>query len=154
MPILHLTIGLYPPVWALNWLSYWNGSAYNSAKSSGYAGTQSPAQVEWSAEFNPKANPAVMARGMLGYDASATLSKIDVPVLIVVGDRDPVCKPEASEHMARTIPGAILEPLSPAKHMGLIEHHAALATLVREFAGSVFAAVGGLTDVAAAAISW
>jgi pimeloyl-ACP methyl ester carboxylesterase len=77
-----------------------------------------------------------MARGMLGmlrYDATGTLKAIKVPVLVLAGDRDPVCKPEASERMEREIPGAQLAKLVPAKHMGLIEHHTRFAKIVSNF---------------------
>ena len=71
---------------------------------------------------------------MLRYDATATLKDIKVPALVVVGDRDSVCKPEAGERMHRDIPGAQLAQLAPAKHMGLIEHHTRFAEIVRTFA--------------------
>ena len=32
VPILYLTIALWPLVWAMNWLSYWNGSFYDSTQ--------------------------------------------------------------------------------------------------------------------------
>ncbi len=44
----------------------------------------------------------LLSRGMLcmlAYDATQTLPTIDVPTLLVPGDRDPVCRPEASERM-------------------------------------------------------
>src|ERR1700676_5213875 len=86
--------------------------------------------------FQLQASPAVMARGMLGmlrYDATAVLKDINVPALVVAGDRDSVCKPEASERMHRDIPDAQLTRLVPAKHMGLIEHHTRFAEIVRTF---------------------
>ena len=78
-----------------------------------------------------------MARGMLGmlrYDATAVLKDINVPALVVAGDRDSVCKPEASKRMHRDIPDAQLVHLVPAKHMGLIEHHKRFAEIVKGFA--------------------
>jgi hypothetical protein len=52
----------------------------------------------------------------------------------VPGDRDPLCLLSASQRMEQNIPAAQLSPLSPAKHMGLIEHNQRFATLVRTFA--------------------
>jgi pimeloyl-ACP methyl ester carboxylesterase len=72
--------------------------------------------------------------GMLRYDATATLKAITVPTLVIAGDHDPVCKPEASQRMARDIAGAQLALLKPAKHMGLIEHHTKFARYVSHFA--------------------
>jgi len=71
---------------------------------------------------------------MLRYDATAVLKGINVPALVVAGDRDSVCKPGASERMHRDIPGAQLIHLAPAKHMGLIEHHTRFAKIVKTFA--------------------
>ncbi len=140
IPLLHLTIWLSPLVWVMSWLSYLNGTAHLSTKGSGFAGTESGAQIAFATSFQPHASPAVLARGMLGmihYDATTTLPTIPVPTLVVPGDRDPVCLPTASEHMSREVPAAQLTPLTPAKHMGLLEHHQDFVNLVRTFALSL-----------------
>jgi pimeloyl-ACP methyl ester carboxylesterase len=119
MPLMYLTMFLSPLVWAMNWLSYRNGSAQLSTMRSSFA------------------SPAVIARGMLGmmcYDALEVLPQIHVPTLVVVGDRDSVTKPEAGRRISVAIPGARLVTLSPAKHLGLIERHTDYAVAVREFA--------------------
>jgi pimeloyl-ACP methyl ester carboxylesterase len=137
VPLLHLTIGLAPLVWLMNQLSYLNGSAIMSSKGSGFAGSESWQQIDHVTRLGVKAWPAVLARGMLGmlrYDATATLKAITVPTLVIAGDHDPVCKPEASQRMARDIAGAQLALLKPAKHMGLIEHHTKFARYVSQFA--------------------
>jgi pimeloyl-ACP methyl ester carboxylesterase len=139
VPLLRLAIGLSPVLWVLNWLSYLNGSAHLSTRRSGFAGTQSPDQVEFAARFQPHAAPAVLARGMFGmldYDATSTLARIPIPTLVVAGDRDPVCLPEASERIRQDVPAAELTALRPAKHMGLIEHHGRFADLVESFAAA------------------
>ena len=90
-PLLHLTIWLSPLVWAMNWMSYLNGSAHRSTEKESFAGTETRGQLDFATRFMPHASPAVLARGMFGmlaYDASATLKTIDVPVLVVPGDRD------------------------------------------------------------------
>jgi pimeloyl-ACP methyl ester carboxylesterase len=71
---------------------------------------------------------------MLRYDATAALKTINVPALVVAGNKDPVCTPQASERMQRGIPGARIAQLAPARHMGLIEHHTQFAKIVSEFA--------------------
>jgi pimeloyl-ACP methyl ester carboxylesterase len=137
VPFLHLTIWLSPLIWLSNVMSYLNGSALLSTKSSGFAGTETWEELDFVARFQLQASPAVMARGMLGmlrYDATSVLKNINVPALIVAGDRDSVCKPEASKRMQRDIPGAQLTHLVPAKHMGLIEHHTRFAQMVKTFA--------------------
>jgi pimeloyl-ACP methyl ester carboxylesterase len=139
VPLLHLTIWLSPLVWLSNWMSYLNGSAFLSTRSSGFAGTETWEELDFVARFQLQAPPAVMARGMFGmlrYDATAALKAINVPALVLAGDRDSVCKPEASERMQRDIPGAQIAQLAPAKHMGLIEHHTHFAKIVSEFSSS------------------
>jgi pimeloyl-ACP methyl ester carboxylesterase len=139
VPLLHLAIWLSPLVWLSNWMSYLNGSAFLSTKSSGFAGTESWEALNFVTRFQLQASPAVLAQGMFGmlrYDATAALKAIKVPALVVAGNRDPVCTPEASERMQRDIPGAQLVRLAPAKHMGLIEHHAHFAKIVNQFSAS------------------
>jgi pimeloyl-ACP methyl ester carboxylesterase len=72
--------------------------------------------------------------GMMRYDATKTLAAISVPTLVVAGDRDSTTKPEASERIRTSVPGARLITLTPAKHLGLIEHHERYAQAVRGFA--------------------
>lgn len=137
VPLLGLTVGLAPLVWLMNQLSCLNGSAHLSTINSGFAGTQTWDQVEHLTRLGVKAGPAVLARGMLGmlrYDATATLKAIPVPALVIAGDRDPVCKPEASDRMRQDIAGSQRAVLHPAKHMGLIEHHKRFAEVVSQFA--------------------
>lgn len=137
MPMMYLTILFSPLFWILNWLSYRNGSAHLSAMRSSYAGTESWEQIEFAARFQLQASPAVVARGMLGmmqYDASKALPQIKVPSLIVGGDQDTTTKPEASDWMTAQIPGSRRVMLSPARHLGLIEHHEAYAGIVAAFA--------------------
>jgi len=129
VPLLHLTIWLSPLVWLANWMSYLNGSAFFSTKSSGFAGTETWEALNFVTRFQLQASPGVLAQGMfgmLGYDATAALKAIKVPALVLAGNRDPVCTPDASERMRRDIPGAQMAQLAPAKHIGLIEHHTIL----------------------------
>jgi hypothetical protein len=139
VPLLHLTIWFSPLVWLSNWMSYLNGPALLSTKSSGFAGTETWEKLNFVARFQLQASPAVLARGMFGmlrYDATAALKAINVPALVLAGNRDPVCRPEASERMQGDIPGAQIAQLAPAKHMGLLEHHTQFAKIVREFSSS------------------
>ena len=137
MPLMYLTIALSPLVCLMNWLSYLNGSAHLMNKLSSFGGTETWEQIDFATKFQPQASPAVLARGMLGmmrYDATKTLAAISVPTLVVAGDRDSTTKPEASERICDSVPGARLITLTPAKHLGLIEHHERYAKAVREFA--------------------
>jgi pimeloyl-ACP methyl ester carboxylesterase len=141
VPLLHLTIRLAPLVWLMNQLSYLNGSSHISTKSSGFASNATWGQIDYVTRLGIRAWPGVLARGMFGmlhHDATQTLKAVGVPTLIVAGDRDPVCKPEASRRMHEEIPGSQLLPLVHAKHMGLLEHHRSFDQHVGEFASGCF----------------
>ena len=80
--------------------------------------------------------PGFRARGMLAmfkFDESSSIGNIAVPVLVVPGDRDPVLRPYASEHIGSVIPGATLAALAPAKHMGFMERHAEFDAVIARF---------------------
>jgi pimeloyl-ACP methyl ester carboxylesterase len=137
IPLLHLTIALWPLVWVMNWLSYLNGSAHRSTHKESFAGTETLGQLDFFARFMPRGRPDVLARGMLGmidYDATSALRTILVPTLVVVGDQDATTIPEAGRYISENIPDARLETLSPAKHLGLIERHERFHELVADFA--------------------
>lgn len=139
IPLLHLTIALWPLVWLMNWMSYFNGSAHRSTHKTSFSGNETRGQLDFTARFMPHGRPDVLARGMLGmiaYDATTVLSRIPVPTLVFVGDKDTTTLPAAGEFIARSVPKADLVVLSPAKHMGLIEHHDLFDRRVAEFAAT------------------
>ena len=85
-------------------------------------------------------SPYVVGKGMLAmfrYDATNVLTKIPVPTLIVAGDRDRYCLPEASQFMKQKIPNASLEVLDNAKHCGLFEYHKCFHKAITEFVESL-----------------
>jgi pimeloyl-ACP methyl ester carboxylesterase len=147
VPLLHLTIWLWPFVWLMNILGYLNGTSHMQSRQSGFGGTETPEQVDFATRFNLQAPPDVLARGMFGmlhYDATTALDRITVPVLVVSGDRDPNCPPDrAGRPIAAAVPRGTMELLSPARHMGHMEHCDRFATLVAEFAESCQTAVSG-----------
>jgi pimeloyl-ACP methyl ester carboxylesterase len=129
-PLLYLQIALSPLVRVMNWLSYWNGSSHNSVARDGFSGTETREQLDFIARYSVTSSPAVLARGSLGmlrYDATETLKTIPIPVLVVAGDQDPITTLEASQRISGEIPATRLHTLAPAKHYGMIEHHAAFA---------------------------
>ena len=137
IPLIYLTIALWPLAWLMNWMSYLNGSAHRSTHKSSFSGNETRGQLDFVTRYMPQDRPDVLARGMLGmiaYDATATLARINVPALVVVGDEDMTTLPEAGAFIARGVPRGELATLSPAKHMGLLEHHARFDRLVEEFA--------------------
>jgi pimeloyl-ACP methyl ester carboxylesterase len=143
VPLLYLTIWLSPLVWLMNWLSYFNGMAHLSNKRNGFAGNETWDQVDFITGYQLQAPPSVLARGLLGllhYDATETLKTIDIPTLVVPGDQDPICRPEASQRIHQDVRATQLAPLAPAKHLGLIEYHEQFAEIVRIFALACFQA--------------
>ena len=143
IPMMHVTIALYPLFWGLTWLSYLNGSLRRSTAKASFAGTETEAQLKFCTAWFLHARPDVVARGMLGmmaFDETATLPGIEIPTLVVVGDQDETCLPSAGKFMAETIPGAELATLAPARHLGLIEQHRAFDPLLARFSESCFAA--------------
>jgi len=137
VPLLYLTIALWPLAWLLNWMSYFNGSAHRSTHKSSFSGNETRGQLDFVSRFMPRARPDVLARGMLGmlaYDATAVLARIHVPTLVFVGDRDSTTLPEAGRFIADQVPAADLITLAPARHMGLLEHHDRFDQAVARFA--------------------
>ncbi len=135
-PLCHLMVWLSPLVRVLNGLSYLNGSAHRSTERDAFSGQETREQLDFITRYYYKAPPDVVGRGMLGmfrYDATAVLSRIQVPTLIVAGDNDRTCTPDASRYMASAIAGARLLILSQARHCGLFEHHESFHSTVAEF---------------------
>jgi pimeloyl-ACP methyl ester carboxylesterase len=144
IPLIYLTIALWPLAWLMNWMSYFNGSAHRSTHKSSFAGNETRGQLAFCSRFMPHARPDVLARGMLGmiaYDATGALPGIAVPTLVIVGDKDTTTLPEAGEFIASRVSGAEAVALIPAKHMGLMEHHDRFDRLVAEFAASCQTAI-------------
>ena len=57
-------------------------------------------------------------------DTTTSLAKISVPVLILVGEHDPITPPSASESMHRAIPGSEMHVVAGAAHMSNLENPA------------------------------
>jgi pimeloyl-ACP methyl ester carboxylesterase len=128
-------VWLAPLVWVLNWLSYLNGSAHRSNHRSFFSGKETHEQLGLISRYSVKAWPAVVARGLLAmfrYDATATLATIPIPTLIVDGDHDTTCKPEASDRMGESIPKARRATLRSARHGGVFEFHQEFSAAIHQ----------------------
>ena len=137
VPLLYVMAWLSPLLRLTNWLSYLNGSTHIGAALSGFSSRAPWSQINFAAQYSLYTSPAVIARGMLGmlkYDARQALARISVPTLITTGAQDPVCLPATSQALDTAIRGSHLHTFAPAKHMGILEHHAAFAVAVRQFA--------------------
>ncbi|MEG4348503.1 alpha/beta hydrolase [Microcoleus sp. LAD1_D5] len=135
-PMLYLTIALEPIMWGMTWLSYLNGSLHISVELSGFKGTETRGQLEFSAFLSALGSPGVLARGTLGmlkFDETKTLPSIDIPVLVICGDSDIATTPPASLRMKAELPQAELVTIQKGGHMALIEHNQEFAEAVRAF---------------------
>jgi pimeloyl-ACP methyl ester carboxylesterase len=135
-PLAYLMIGLAPLVWAMNALSYLNGTLHASIYRQLFSWTGTWGQLEFASRYALQIWPASYARGTLGmfrYHATDALAGITVPTLVVAADRDKMTRPEASEEIRAAVPRAELVTLTPAGHMGLIQRHEEFGGAVRAF---------------------
>lgn len=105
--------------------------------------------------FGPNASPAQVAfvekmlsettvdtwfellPSVTGVDVSATLDKITVPALIIVGTRDRLTPPGAAERMAKGIKGAKLGRIAGAGHCPMLESPHTFNARLRAFADGI-----------------
>ncbi len=71
------------------------------------------------------------------FDTHASLEKIDVPVLIVAGEKDVLTPMWLAREMADRIPDAELVPFPGTGHMAMLERHREFTELVRRFSERV-----------------
>jgi pimeloyl-ACP methyl ester carboxylesterase len=104
----------------------------------GFAGAQTRGQLDFATRLSVRPAPATLARGVLAmfrYDATGVLPALDLPALVVTGNRDRILVPEASAFMRDALPNAQLVALEPAGHMSVFEQHGELAATLNRFAG-------------------
>jgi pimeloyl-ACP methyl ester carboxylesterase len=136
-PLLHAMIFLSPFVRIMNWLSYENGLAYVQNAQSSFAGSETRGQVDLVSRYQFESSPAVVARGTLAmfhWDATPVLSRVNKPVLIIVGQQDTTTLPSASEYMRSTILHAELKVVNPSAHYGLLEQNDSYNAALAKFA--------------------
>jgi len=95
----------------------------------------SPAVVESTKQMllnTPPEGYAASCAAIRDFDATAAISSIRVPTLIIHGTRDPVTAADDGEKMAAAIPGAQLANL-PVAHMSNIEAAPAFTMAVAKF---------------------
>ena len=137
VPLLWLTVALWPLVWAMNWKIYLDSTAHKSTDWTSFSGHETRGQLDFAALFTAKQHPGVLAKGilaMLRWDETATLPTIGVPTLIITSDHDKLTLPRASEDMRRLIPRAELVTVKPAGHPGFLERSAEYDEAIAAFA--------------------
>ena len=70
-------------------------------------------------------------------DSTDTLSTIDMPTLVVVGDEDVITPPKEARKIYEGIAGSRMEVLKGAGHLSNVERPAAFNTIVSEFLGAL-----------------
>lgn len=139
-PLLYLIIGLSPLVWLQSWLSYFNGTAHIPSRIFSFSGHQTRGQLDFMTVCQPMCRQDVLARQMLGmmkYDATDTLRRINVPTLIVAANKDRGCIPEASHFMHEEIPGSELAMMEPSGHVSIFEQNGQFVKAVDDFGAKV-----------------
>lgn len=101
----------------------------------GFGADPSPAHVAMTARMLSSTPPETLAAsvGLLDYDVTATLSAIDVPVLVIAGARDVLTPASVSRRIASAISGARLEVFPRAGHMCPLERHDEVGGMIEEF---------------------
>jgi pimeloyl-ACP methyl ester carboxylesterase len=79
-----------------------------------------PGYLEHMARLDPRVFFA-LAKGIRDHDASELLPTIEVPVLVVAGEKDFFCPPRVAHEMAEKIPGAELLIIPRGSHAAIIE---------------------------------
>jgi pimeloyl-ACP methyl ester carboxylesterase len=74
-----------------------------------------------------------LARDLLSHDASDLLAQIDVPVLVVAGERDLFTPLQRSKEMAEKIRGAEILVLREGSHAALVEQPELIALTLEKF---------------------
>jgi len=94
-----------------------------------------PGYLQHMARLDPRVFFA-LARGIRDHDASDLLPEIDVPVLVVAGDRDFFCPPRVAREMADKIPNAELLMIPGGSHAAIIEQPALVDLRLQRFLSS------------------
>ena len=106
----------------------------------GFGSNPSPSQVAFVDQTLAGTDVEVWAKvfpSLVDFDLSESLEAVDVPTLIVVGDRDRLTPPTAARYMADKIPGARLLILEDAGHCAFLEEHEVLDAEIAAFADEV-----------------
>ncbi len=79
---------------------------------------------------------ALCCESLSRFDSRPFLGDIDVPTLVIAGDRDPATPPEAMAVIADGVPNARLHVLSPAAHLAAVERADEVTALLRDHVAS------------------
>jgi len=106
----------------------------------GFGSSPSPSQVAFTDRLLAGTDVEVWAKvfpSLVDFDLSEVLERLDLPTLVVVGDKDRLTPPAQARHMASQIAGARLLVLEDAGHMAFLEEHEVLNAELTAFARQV-----------------
>ncbi len=98
--------------------------SYLGTRMMGFGRTPSPAQVDFVERILGEVRSDVWMRllpAMFAMDVQESLPSIDVPSLVVVGERDRLTPPGAAQRIAEALPNASLVVLPDAGHTAMLE---------------------------------
>ena len=101
-----------------------------------FASGTDPQMVKQGAEFMKEAGPETVRDGFLAsnrFDMQARLAEINLPCLILCGEKDKMTPVSLSTSLNQDIKGSVLQILPSAGHMLMIESPEAFNMCVRDF---------------------
>jgi pimeloyl-ACP methyl ester carboxylesterase len=135
-PMLHVARHLSPFVRLINTAAYLNGSLHLATRLAMFGKTPSWARLDHLVRLlirTPMRVVVPMMFAMFDHDETATLVRIKVPVLLVVGQRDRWTPPACHEFMASQIPHSKLDVVAEAGHLPFLEQPELVAETISEF---------------------
>jgi len=113
-----------------------NNLVYLGTRLMGFGSKPSPTQVAFIEKLLSEVPSSVWFKlipTMLGMDVSGSLDAIDVPALVIVGDKDKLTPLAAAERIAGGIPRAELVVLPDTGHVPMLERADEFNALLRRF---------------------
>lgn len=138
-PLMWLTVIASPLAWVSKWQSYLSGMTHLAMRF-GFGRNATRRDLEHVSRLATKARPAIEARGnlaMFHWAATGALAGTAQSLLVIGGGVDLITKAQASQAIAgQAGPGAILEIVGDANHMGPIERTDHYHPLIARFAAA------------------
>jgi pimeloyl-ACP methyl ester carboxylesterase len=107
----------------------------------GFGSNPSPSQVAFTDRMLAATDVEVWAKvfpSLINFDLSEVLERLELPTLIVCGDKDRLTPPAQARHMVSKIAESRLLILEDAGHMAFLEAHEVLDAEIADFARQVF----------------
>jgi pimeloyl-ACP methyl ester carboxylesterase len=119
----------------ISMLNYLNGLSLLSYRYLLFSGEQTASQLRFMtriAAVNPPEGVAEAFLGILDFEATAELEKIEVPALIITADHDPILIPTAGDYLAKALAKGTHQEVDSG-HLSLMEHAVELNVMVNDF---------------------